>query len=544
VQPDTPDLQPIIRTYKGRDKRAAEGAYRADARQAATAGWVPVAHRWTSGWDGHELAVVFEMRASDVLNAPTVASNAAALVGGGPVPAGATGQTGSVGQGAGGVSSAAFGLEAERGKDPGPATRLDPVRETAGGPDVDVAVVAATARDVPVVDEGPPNDVELVDELPDEDDGAAPVVHPPAPAGMTAARAHARASLQTLDLHCAGEPLRLIRTGYPQVPDAPILERRRWVKEHADWARTALILEPRGHRDMYGAVLLPPHRPDADIAVLFMHNEGYSTMCGHGIIAITTGLIEERLYPATEPRTSIRYETPAGLVTAVADVDIGAHGGPEVRQVRFQNVAAYRHAANLVLDLPEIPGFGTAIANGGIRVDLAFGGAYYGIVDAAELGLRVVPENLEALTRAGRSITEALRRDHTPVHPLDPELGFVYGTIIVDEDPASSPDGRARNATLRNVTVFADGEVDRSPCGSGTSALLAHLAAEELIDVGQPLINAGITGEAFEARIEAATMLGDRPAVITSVAGVGYVTGTSSYLIDARDPLGAGFLLR
>ena len=147
-----------------------------------------------------------------------------------------------------------------------------------------------------------------------------------------------RRQVTTLDLHCAGEPLRLIRTGFPEVPQAPIAERRLWAIEHADDVRRMIMHEPRGHRDMYGAVLLPPDRPDADIAVLFMHNEGYSTMCGHGIIALTHGLIEEGLYPATQPATTIRWETPAGLVTATAEVRVSAEGAPLVRAVRFVNV--------------------------------------------------------------------------------------------------------------------------------------------------------------------------------------------------------------
>jgi proline racemase len=174
---------------------------------------------------------------------------------------------------------------------------------------------------------------------------------------------------------------------------------------------------------------------------------------------------------------------------------------------------------------------------------LAFGGAYYGIVNAAGLGLRVVPEQAEALRRAGAAITDVLRRDHTPHHPTDPALGFVYGTIIVDTDPRTSPDGRATDAHLRNVTIFAEAEVDRSPCGSGTSALLAQLHARGRMRVGQEIVNAGITGEHFLGRIEAETALGPYRAVSTSVAGTAYVTGYSTFVVDSRDPLGDGFLL-
>lgn len=368
---------------------------------------------------------------------------------------------------------------------------------------------------------------------------------PPSPASPrpSAARAHARAVLETLDLHCAGEPLRLVTAGLPEIPRLPILARRRWVASEADWVRRAILLEPRGHRDQYGAIVLPPHRPDADLAVLFLHTAGYSTMCGHGIIALTTGLIEEGLHPATLPVTTIRWETPAGIVRADAEVATGAHGGPVVAGVRFANVPAWQDAAGLVLAPDGIALHGAAAARGGLAVSVAFGGAFYGIADAAELGLRVVPEQAAALTRAGAAITELLRRDHRPVHPEDTDLAFIYGTIIVDRDPATSPDGRARDATFRNVTVFADAEVDRSPCGSGTSALLADLHAAGRLAPGAEVVNAGITGEAFRARIEGVARDRGRTVVATTVAGRAFLAGTARHVLDARDPLADGFLL-
>jgi len=346
-----------------------------------------------------------------------------------------------------------------------------------------------------------------------------------------------------MDLHCAGEPLRIIRSGFPDVPHGPVLERRQWVKDHADNIRRALINEPRGHRDMYGAILLPPYSDYADMTVLFMHNEGYSTMCGHGIIAITTGLIEEGLFPATEPVTTIRYEVPAGIVAANAATVKMADGSWAVQGVRFTNVPSYVAAQALAVRPDGLELHGPAAQFGRLSVDLAFGGAYYGIVNAAELGLRVVPDQADALRRAGAAITEVLRRDYTPSHPTDKALGFVYGTIIVDTDPRTSPDGRATNAHMRNTTIFADAELDRSPCGSGTSAILAQLYARGRIRVGQEIVNAGITGEHFLGRIEAITSLGPYPAVSTSVAGTAYVTGYSTFVVDSRDPLGEGFLL-
>jgi len=352
-----------------------------------------------------------------------------------------------------------------------------------------------------------------------------------------------RLTVETIDLHCAGEPLRLVRGGFPAVPDATVLQRRQWVRDNADHIRRAIIHEPRGHRDMYGAVLLPPHGADADICVLFMHNEGYSTMCGHGIIAITTGLIEEGLYPGREPTTTIRYETPAGVVTAAATTTARRGGGFSVHGVRFTNVPSYLAAQSLAVRPDGIPLARDAAALGSVSVDIAFGGAYYGIVDAADLGLRVVPEHASALRKAGAAITDMLRRDHTPAHPTDPALSFVYGTIIVDHDPRTSPDGRAAGATMRNATIFADAELDRSPCGSGTSAILAQLHSRGRLKAGEEIINAGITGEHFLGRVDDETLIRPFRAVTTSVHGTAYVTGYSTLVVDPRDPLGDGFVL-
>jgi proline racemase len=347
-----------------------------------------------------------------------------------------------------------------------------------------------------------------------------------------------RLTLQTIDLHCGGEPLRLITAGYPPIPAGSVLERRRWVREHADHVRRAAVYEPRGHRDMYAAVLLPPSTAEADLTVLFMHNEGYSTMCGHGTIAIATALVEEGLFPAAAPETVIRLEAPAGIVTAHVATVRTDDGAIAVTGAAFDNVPAYLAARDLAVR-PDGLGLDRPLA-----VDIGFGGAYYGIVDAAALGLRVVPGQVEALTRAGAAITDVLRRDHGPDHPTEPDLGFVYGTIIVDHEPATSPDGRGAGADIRNVTVFADAEVDRSPCGSGTSALLAQGAARGQLRIGEGLANASITGAVFEGRVESATELGPHPAWITSIAGTAFVTGYGTLVVDARDPLGGGFLLR
>ena len=354
----------------------------------------------------------------------------------------------------------------------------------------------------------------------------------------------ARLRVETLDLHCAGEPLRLVRSGFPEVPYLRMEDRRAWVRDRADHIRGLLMLEPRGHRDMVGALLLEPYHDDADIGILFMHDDGYGTMSGHAIIAITGALIEEGLYPATRPRTTIRWETPAGLVTATAAVHEGGSGEPVVDAVRFVNVPAYLHASNVTIRPRGVRLFGAAAERKGLSVQIAYGGAYYGIVDVAELGLRVAPEHLDGLTRAGAAITAVLRRDHAPEHPTEPSLGFIHGTIIVDSDPATAPDGRARGEDIRCLTVFADGRVDRSPNGSGTSAILAARMALGASEIGDEIVNAGITGESFHGRVESAAMTGTHDGVSTSVEGHGYVTGHHTFVLDERDPHATGFPFR
>jgi proline racemase len=582
VQPQ----QPVIRTYRGRDRRSAEEAYRLDADAAARAAWFPVAHRWASSWAGDELSVVFEYRDEfEIVATPlTPAAYPYAMAATAPAPY----VDAAPPQDRHRPVDAAPAMEPEPetasdGWSPEAAIEPEPERYPELSEDLEMEGYAAASSEAepevyPSLDgemEPPTDSAWAPDEVVDFGEGAEPPAdtawssspeleaepepepvgeayvapaaqpsEPPRTATTPAVRAHARAVVQAIDLHAAGEPLRLIRSGYPAVPLLPILERRGWLKENADYARRVLMFEPRGHRDMYGAILLPPFRDDADIAVLFMHNSGYSTMCGHGILAITTALVEEGLYPASAPETVIHFETPAGLVTATASVTLVESDRNEVGSVRFRNVPSYLHAAGLRVRPDGIELHRRAATDGALSVELAFGGAYYGIVDAADLGLRVVPEQVDALTRAGTAITNVLRRDHTPNHPTDRDLGFVYGTIIMDRHPATSPDGKATQAAMRNVTIFADGEVDRSPCGTGTSALLAWLHATGQIEVGQELVNAGITGETFRGRVEAEAFLGQHPAVVTSIEGNAYVTGYHTFVVDDRDPLGAGFLLR
>jgi proline racemase len=329
--------------------------------------------------------------------------------------------------------------------------------------------------------------------------------------------------ITTVDCHTEGEPFRVIAGGYPDLPGDTILARRRYAREHLDHLRTALMWEPRGHADMYGCIVTPPVSLQADIGVLFMHNEGYSTMCGHGIIGITKVALETGLLPMTAPETTVRIDTPAGLVTAHARV-----AGGHVASVYFHNVPSF------VLALDEtvaVPGLGT------LRYDLAFGGAFYAYLQAADVGLTCTPDNFRAFIEKGLAIKRAIVAHREIPHPFEPDLSFLYGPIFI-----GPPLGEGAHS--RNVCVFAEGEVDRSPTGTGVSGRLAIHYARGEIGVNEPLVVESIIGSHFTGRIVETTTFGPYPAIIPEVEGTAHITGRHEFLIDPADPLRHGFILR
>lgn len=332
-------------------------------------------------------------------------------------------------------------------------------------------------------------------------------------------------TITTLDAHAAGEPLRIITGGLPELPGATILERRRYMREHLDYVRRALMWEPRGHYDMYGCVLTPPVSPEAHLGVLFLHNEGYSTMCGHGVIALVTALLDTGAWPADGARTALNLDTPAGLVRATAHLD--AQG--QVDYVSFLNVPSFLYARDLALD---VPGYGQ------VTTDVAFGGAFYAVLPAARVGLRVAPEHTRQLVAAGEAVKRAVNATLPIRHPHEHDLGFLYGTIFTDapEDPAHHS---------RNICVFANAEVDRSPTGTGVSARLALHHARGEMDVGQTIVVESILGRrsTFSGRVAATARVGDYAAVVPEVGGRGGITGRHEFVINPRDALGQGFLV-
>lgn len=327
----------------------------------------------------------------------------------------------------------------------------------------------------------------------------------------------------TVDAHTAGEPLRIVTAGIPRIPGATILEKRRWAERHMDDVRRALMWEPRGHADMYGAYLTEPTTEGADFGVIFMHNEGYSDMCGHGIIALATVAVAQRLVPVTEPETHLGIDAPAGFIEAFVAWD-----GHKVGRVRFNNVPSFVYRQDLRVTTPSF---------GEVTVDVAFGGAFYAYLDGAQVELEVTPENYRALTVLGDEVKKAVSAATEIQHPLIPELNRLYGTII--DGPPQRP-----GSTQANVCVFADREVDRSPTGTGTAGRVAQLYAQGRLKEGEVLVNESIIGTVFTGRVVGHTKVGEFDAVIPEVGGSASIIGFNQWVVDPDDEMGGGFFLR
>jgi len=327
----------------------------------------------------------------------------------------------------------------------------------------------------------------------------------------------------TIDAHTAGEPFRVIIGGFPELPGETILARRRYAKEHFDYLRTALMWEPRGHADMYGCIVTPPVSPNSDAGILFIHNEGYSTVCGHGIIGFVTVALEPGMFPVLEPETTLRIDTPAGLVTAHARINNG-----RVVSVRFHNVPSFVLELDAEVDVPEL---------GRVRYDLAFGGAFYAYVNATDAGVSCRREDFRQLIEKGMAIKRAVMVSRQIPHPFEEDLSFLYGTIFV---------GKAENKNnhSRSVCIFAEGEVDRSPTGTGVSGRLAIHHARGELALGELITIESIIGSTFDGRVAETAIFGPHKAIIPEVEGSAHITGHHEFLIDPADVLSDGFLLR
>jgi proline racemase len=361
--------------------------------------------------------------------------------------------------------------------------------------------------------------------------------------------------IKTIDAHAAGEPLRLIVDGLPRPVGRTMLEKREWMRQHADHLRRAVMLEPRGHADMYGAMLTEPVSTGSQAGVLFMHNEGYSTMCGHGVIAVTTIAIERGLFAARErtdgelqPEMStgrsehepgsptgvsqpvgveeLAFDSPAGTIHARARV-LRQGDRRHVDAVTFTNVPSFVYAAGRTVKL------GTRE----LRVDIAFGGAFYAIADSEAIGIPLEPRRVPELRRIATDIKNALQGSSSTIqHPLEPALRGLYGVIFTGPP-------HDFEAHLRNLTVFADAEVDRSPCGTGTAAVMAVLDAMGLLPEGSPFVHESVIGTLFRGRVLHRTQVGELPAIVAEIQGSAWITGEHTFVIDDEDPLREGFKL-
>lgn len=333
--------------------------------------------------------------------------------------------------------------------------------------------------------------------------------------------------IETLDCHTGGEPLRIITNGFAALEGSTVLARRADCARRFDALRQLLMFEPRGHADMYGCVLTAPERPDSAFGVIFLHNEGYSTMCGHAMIALAKVAVESGAVAVTLPVSQFQVDAPCGPVQLYAQVR-QTDTGYRVDDSWFDNVPSFTDGPPRQV---EVAGLGT------VTYQLAYGGAYYAYVDAASVGLSLAAENHQAIIALGRRIKQQVAAQHPIKHPTDAELSFLYGVIFTG--PSHSP-----NADLRNVCVFADGELDRSPTGSGVSGLAAILHRDGHWPDCNSLRVESITGAVFTISIQRQLQLGTFDAVIPQVRGQAYISGRHQFFLDPQDPFPQGFIFR
>ncbi len=327
--------------------------------------------------------------------------------------------------------------------------------------------------------------------------------------------------IHAVDSHTEGMPTRVITGGVGVFPGATMAEKRTWFMAHNDDLRTLLMYEPRGHGSMSGSILQPPTRPDADWGVLFIEVSGLLPMCGHGTMGTATVLVETGMVPVIEPVTTIRLDTPAGLVVAEVDV-VDGHAAA----VSLTMVPSFALALDQTV---QVPGFGT------VGYDMAYGGNFYAVVDLDELGLPFDRAAKNQLLDAGLKIMAAIDEQHLPVHPTRPDIAGCHHVYL------KAPGSDARYS--RHAMAIYPGWFDRSPCGTGTAARIAQLHARGELSVGDEFINESFIGSQFRGRITQTTTVGELPAVIPRVTGRAWITGTAQYMLDPTDPFPAGFLL-
>ena len=330
-------------------------------------------------------------------------------------------------------------------------------------------------------------------------------------------------SVHTIDSHTAGESTRVVVGGIPKITGHTMPEKKEWLEKNLDYLRTALMLEPRGHNDMFGAILTEPTVEEADYGIIFMDGGGYLNMCGHGTIGAMMVAVETGIVEVTEPITKVVQEAPAGLIRGEVLVEKA-----KAKTVSFQNVPSFLYKRDCAL---ELPGYGK------INFDISFGGSFFAIVKAEQVGLSLVPENAEKLKELGIALREIINKEIPVQHP---SLPHIHTVDLVEWWSETETKG----ATLRNCVVFGQGQVDRSPCGTGTSAKMATLFAKGELKIGEEFYYESILGTIFKGEILATTKVGEYEAVIPRISGSAYITAFNHFVIEEEDPLKYGFVLK
>lgn len=323
----------------------------------------------------------------------------------------------------------------------------------------------------------------------------------------------------TIDSHTEGEPTRIVIGGLPNIPGKTMVEKKEYFERNLDFIRTALMLEPRGHRDMFGAVITPPVSDKADFGVLWIDCSEVADMCGHGSLGVTAVAVETGMVKVTEPITTVTFDTPAGLVTGYAYVE-----GNNIKSVSVQGVPSflYKTASIKIEELGEIP------------IEIAFGGNFFAIVNAKDLGVKVSREYIPKLVKYGLLIKDKVNREVKVQHPTIPHIRYIIGTRIIDSPTHPQ-------ANVKNVVVFGDGQVDRSPCGTGTCAHTALLYAKGEIRLNEEVVHESIIGTLFKAKAVREVTVENYKAIIPEFSGRVYITGMHMFIIDPNDPMRYGF---
>ncbi len=328
--------------------------------------------------------------------------------------------------------------------------------------------------------------------------------------------------IKTIDTHTMGEPTRIIVDGVPHIPGNTVMDKKKYLEKNLDHIRKMAMHEPRGHRDMFGAIFVKPTVKEADMGVVFMDSGGYLNMCGHGSIGVSTVLVNEQFVEVKEPITKLTLETPAGLVKSKVKVE-----NKKAVEVSIENVPSFLYKENIEVELPEI---------GKIPVDISFGGSFFALVDSKYLNLEVSLENIDKITKLALIIRDQLNKNIEVIHPTNPNINRVDLVEIYDEPTNDKAD-------FKNVVIFGAGQFDRSPCGTGTSAKLAYLYAKNKLKINEPFIYESITGTIFKGRILREEKVGEYKAIIPEITGKAFITGYNKLIAQEEDFLKYGFVV-